>query len=50
KMVVDPVNRGQLSPCSPSEKSLAQRDRNCRNPRVPGWSEEASDMALAPAS
>ncbi|MCI78957.1 hypothetical protein A2U01_0100228, partial [Trifolium medium] len=46
-MVVGPINRGQIIPRSPSEQSLAQRAYVFCNLKLPGWSEEPSDMVLA---
>ncbi|MCI76581.1 hypothetical protein A2U01_0097851, partial [Trifolium medium] len=41
-----PINRGQISPRSPSEQSFAQRAHIFSNLKLPGWSEEASDWSL----
>ncbi|MCI00858.1 hypothetical protein A2U01_0021880, partial [Trifolium medium] len=43
KEVVGPIYRGQLSPSSPSEQSLAQRARLSNILNIAGWSEEASE-------
>ncbi|MCI62155.1 hypothetical protein A2U01_0083412, partial [Trifolium medium] len=46
-MVVAPISRGHISPRSPSEQSLAQQAHVFCNLKLPGWSEEPSDMVLA---
>ncbi|MCI42881.1 hypothetical protein A2U01_0064118, partial [Trifolium medium] len=44
---VGPINKGQISPCSPSEKSLAQRECLDSRLKLDGWSEKPSGMVLA---
>ncbi|MCI67219.1 hypothetical protein A2U01_0088477, partial [Trifolium medium] len=44
KVMVGPINRGQISP---SEQSLAQRTYLDSKPKLAGWSEEPSRMVLA---
>ncbi|MCI22757.1 hypothetical protein A2U01_0043933, partial [Trifolium medium] len=44
---VDPINKGQISPCSPSEQSLTQRACLDNNLKLDGWSEEPSGIVFA---
>ncbi|MCI27004.1 hypothetical protein A2U01_0048202, partial [Trifolium medium] len=44
---VGPINRGQISPCSPSEQFLAQREGLDSRPKLDGWSEKSSGTVLA---